>query len=98
MTGIWPSGDIDHMDGNGLNNQWANLRDVTRAVNCQNRRKASVRNKSTGHLGVTLDRGKFIPCIFVGGRNKRLGRFKTLSEATAVYLAAKRSLHEGCTI
>lgn len=33
--GSWPKGDIDHLDGNGLNNRLENMRLVTRQENLQ---------------------------------------------------------------
>lgn len=36
MTGELPNHVIDHMDGNGLNNSWTNLRDVTPSENLRN--------------------------------------------------------------
>jgi hypothetical protein len=45
MLGKWPIFEIDHIDGNKLNDIWENLRDVTNTVNCQNSKK--LRNKSS---------------------------------------------------
>lgn len=95
--GEWPSVDIDHIDGNRTNNRIANLRTATRTVNCQNRRATS--RNSTGLLGASLDRrGKYVAQIASDGRTYNLGRYETAEEAHAAYLAAKRRLHEGCTI
>lgn len=52
LHGIWPSGDIDHIDGDGLNNKIVNLRDVSRQVNTRN---ATIsKNNSSGVNGVTF--------------------------------------------
>lgn len=52
-TGALPNGVCDHIDGNGLNNAWSNIRDVTIKDNAKNlRRKSS--NKS-GVTGVSFD-------------------------------------------
>lgn len=98
MTGEWPAGDIDHINGNREDNRWANLRVVTCAMNAQNRRKAHSNNKSTGVLGVSKDRGRFMASIFVDGKSRKLGRFLTVEEAEAAYLNAKRKHHPGCTL
>lgn len=99
MTGVWPSGDIDHMDGARANNKWANLRDVDKTVNAQNKRKAQS-NSKTGLLGAcwaTRDR-TYIARIKVDGKYKTLGYFETAEEAHGAYVTAKRQLHFGCTI
>lgn len=97
--GEWPSGVIDHVDGNPLNNRIDNLRDVPRSLNNQNQRGAQVKNK-TGYLGVSWHKviGKYHAQIQCLGHKKHLGYFSTPEEAHAVYLAAKREFHEGCTI
>jgi hypothetical protein len=53
MTGKWPNDEIDHSDGDGLNNRWTNLKDVTSQVNCQNKRKYV--SNSSGCTGVYWD-------------------------------------------
>lgn len=101
MTGEWPAGVIDHRNGNGADNRWMNLRDVTVSVNLQNQQKATAQN-TNGLLGAhVLRRGgtvRFQSQIRVNGRRLYLGIFDTPEEAHAAYLAAKRRLHEGCTI
>ena len=51
MTGEFPKGDVDHVDANGENNKWDNLRDVSRSVNRRNSRKPS--NNTSGVTGVS---------------------------------------------
>ena len=97
VHGAWPSGDIDHINGDPKDNRLCNLRDVSTSVNMQNLRKATSRSK-TGLLGAYPHRGAFIAQITVDGRIKSLGRFKTAQEAHEAYLQAKRRHHEGCTI
>lgn len=98
MTGSFPSGVIDHLDGVKTNNRWSNLRDVTQFVNMQNQRLPRAGSKS-GWLGVTAARGgKWLASIKVHGRRIYLGTFREPEEAHAAYLAAKRERHAGCTI
>jgi len=96
-TGEWPRGDIDHMDGNPANNAIANLRDVTKAMNIQNQRRAHKNNK-LGFLGVHELRGKYRAALWAGGRMRHLGAFDTPELAHAAYLDAKRVAHQGCTV
>ncbi len=101
VYGRWPERMIDHVDGNRSNNAIGNLRDVSRAVNGQNQKRAQS-HSSTGVLGVTRIKragGKpYMAQIVVGGKLKYLGVYSTAEEAGAVYLDAKRRLHEGCTL
>lgn len=99
MTGVAPDGEVDHRDGCPSNNRWANLRTADRSSNAQNLRRATARS-STGLLGASFDaeRGQFIAQIQRRGKRKTLGRFDTAQEAHDAYLAAKREIHEGCTI
>jgi hypothetical protein len=99
VYGEWPTHQIDHVNGDKLDNRIANLRDVTDAFNKQNCRLARAHNQ-TGLLGVRQDkrRGVFFSSIKTNGKVKYLGAFETPSQAHAVYIAAKRSLHAGCTI
>lgn len=88
--GTWPEGQIDHIDGNKLNNAIANLRDVSQSTNMQNR-YAIKRKNSHLPMGVTSNgHGKF-------NANIKLGVFNTIEEASAAYMRAKRLFHEGCT-
>lgn len=97
--GEWPTGEIDHINGVRTDNRLANLRDVPKALNAQNLRGAKAQS-ATVVLGVSYDRsrGKFIAQITANRRYFHLGRFDTKEAASAAYLAAKRRLHEGCTL
>lgn len=99
MDGVWPAGDVDHINGISSDNRLENLRDVTRAVNCQNRRRAHSNNES-GLLGVSRDKrsGRWQSRIMVAGKSKSLGMFDAPEDAHSAYVSAKRDLHEGCTI
>lgn len=98
MTGSWPTGDIDHKNGDGHANWWLNLRDVQHKVNNQNERKARSSNKA-GLLGVSRHKnGRFRATIVVDARQTHLGYFSTAEQAHAAYVEAKKSLHDGCTL
>lgn len=80
MTGAWPEGDIDHEDGNGLNNAWSNIRAVSNAENHRNCKMLSV-NKS-GVNGVHWDKRYNKWRVKIGPTF--LGRFDSFEEATRV--------------
>lgn len=94
MTGSWPSGQIDHIDGNPSNNKWNNLRDGTVSMNQHNKR-APYKNNASGYLGVfpVKKTSKYRACINFSGGKKHLGTFDSALEAHEAYLAAKRAYH-----
>ena len=80
--------EVDHIDGNGLNNQKSNLRFATRAQQSQNRR-AHAKTKS-GYKGVCPESGcsTWRAYIIVRGKEVRLGNFPTKEQAAEAYNAA----------
>lgn len=101
MTGEWPEGDIDHIDGNPSNNKWENLRAGSRSDNHENLKTAKSTNKSTGLLGAFSNckpNDKFVAKIQVKGCIKCLGTFDTPEKAHQAYLTAKRELHSFNTL
>jgi hypothetical protein len=97
VHGVWPSGVIDHIDGNGMNNRITNLRDVPISHNMHNRRLRS-KNNVSGFLGVYQVREKFVAQIGSGGQNFRSRAFSTPAEAHAAYLEMKRLHHRGAIL
>lgn len=81
--GHWPRGDIDHIDGNGLNNAIANLRDVDRSANMRNARRKL--NNTSGVNGVYWDKrsGKWHAQIRANGRLIYFGYFEDLEDAAS---------------
>jgi len=90
--GSWPNGEIDHIDGDKLNNRITNLRDVSSQTNAWNRNLAQ-KNNSTGYRGVTKHRNKFMADIKVCGKKIYLGLFDTPELAHQAYLQAKTKHH-----
>lgn len=98
MTGEMPTGQIDHIDGDRLNNRWSNLRDASALINAQNKRRARSDSKS-GLLGASKHSdGRWQARIKADGRYRHLGLFDTKEEAHQAYVLAKRQLHEGNTL
>jgi hypothetical protein len=73
--------EIDHKDGNGLNNQKANLWFCTRAQNLQNRRANT--NSTSQYVGVYFENwtNKWCAAIKKDGRTRKIGRYLTEEEA-----------------
>jgi hypothetical protein len=97
VTGNMPNDHIDHINGNKLDNSFANLRQVTRFGNLQNMRTATKANK-VGFLGVSAHQGKWRAQIMVNGKRIRESGFNTPEEAHQRYLELKRKHHLTCTI
>jgi hypothetical protein len=86
MTGKWPPKWIDHIDCDGLNNKWSNLRLAEVAENLQN-----IKIKPT--TGVRKNRKNYTCTIKVSNVSIYIGSFKTMEEAHEAYLEAKEFLH-----
>lgn len=83
-------GDVDHINGNSLDNRRSNLRVATRGENCANR-KITARNTS-GFKGVSRHRDKWRAAIRAKGTYKHLGYFNSPSAAHAAYVEAAQTL------
>ncbi len=93
VHGRWPMAQIDHVDGDGLNNRISNLREATVAENARNRR-APVTNTS-GFKGVSwvAKHRHWRARIWIDGRNRSLGCFADPAKAHAAYAAAVKAAH-----
>mgnify|MGYP001569182729 CR=1 FL=1 len=81
---------IDHIDGNSLNNQKENLRVCSNAENLRNRSKQ--RNNFSGFKGVSWDksRNNWRVAIQINKKDMFLGRFKTKEKAALTYNKAAK--------
>jgi len=82
--GEFPTYQIDHINGNPLDNRRGNLRDVPQKVN--NRNLARKCNNTTGETNINWDasRNKYAVRVRVDGYRKALGRFPTIQQAIEV--------------
>ncbi len=85
---------IDHVDGDGLNNRRDNLRYATHQQQQFNRKRPNKRN-SSGHKGVTWNdkRQRWMAQIGYSGINIYLGLFSNKTQAAAAYDSAAHRLH-----
>ncbi len=74
---------VDHIDGNGLNNQKSNLRLCSNSQNLRNRKEQ--KNNTTGYKGVSTHGKKYRATIFVNSKQIYLGSFLTKEEAALEY-------------
>ena len=86
MNGVWPSGDIDHINGCPLDNRMANLRIATNPQNQANRLRD--RGKDTPKGVRKLPSGRFQARITVTNRQILLGTFESSDEAQEAYFQA----------
>ena len=94
--GEWPAHEIDHIDGNPLNNKLSNLRDVSHAENKKNIRLH--KNNASGIHGVWWSKytNAWKPYINAGGSRTYLGSFRDFFEACCIRKSAElqRGFHE----
>lgn len=81
VKGKFPDKEGDHINGNGLNNIWSNLRDVTHTENGKNRRLS--RSNTSGYTGLHWNRMEKRWKVHIGVNGKRihLGSFANKQEA-----------------
>lgn len=90
VYGELPSGHIDHIDGNGVNNTIRNLRDVDALTNAKNSRL--YKTSKTGVNGVTIhsQNGKYVSKICANNKTYSLGCYHDFFEACCARKSAER--------
>lgn len=94
VHGEWPAqSEIDHINGDTLDNRIANLRLASRADNGHN--QGLRRNNKSGVKGVTWDaqRCRWYASITIDGKSKSLGRHEEFADAVAARRAAEEEYH-----
>lgn len=86
-----PSEQVDHINGDGLDNRRCNLRLASRSDNKAN--AATYKNNRHGFKGATPYKGRWRAQIVRGGTHHALGIFDTAEEAHAAYCRAAERLH-----
>ena len=85
----WPTDQIDHINGDRLDNRIANLRDVSRTENSRN--SVIPINNTSGHIGVSwrTDVSKWQAYIYAHGKRLHIGHFTDIEDAIAARAAAE---------
>lgn len=91
MKGYWPK-QIDHKDGNVLNNIFSNLRETDKYGNAQNRKKPS--HGKNKYKGVTFysKNNKWGARITFQGNRILIGLFDSPEEANEAYISKAKEL------
>lgn len=87
--------EIDHINGNSLDNRRANIRVCLKEENARN--KARMSHNTSGQSGVTWHKkhGKwYVRVSLPGGRRKSVGLFKTFPEAVEARLQAEAEVYK----
>ncbi len=87
------SGEVDHANGDILDNRRSNLRAATRSENNSNRQKFSNGTPASKYKGVQFTHGKWAASIQKDKERKWLGYFKHEDSAAKAYDIAAKELH-----
>lgn len=90
MTGDWPNDEVDHINGDGTDNRWDNLRDATRVENCRNMRLHNHNTSGVSGVSWRKQRDKWRAYITVENRQINLGHFTEWWDAVCARKSAER--------
>jgi hypothetical protein len=90
VHGQFPQGELDHINGIRNDNRIANLREISRIANVQQRKKSWGKS---GYMGVYANHGKWRVAIQVDKKTITIGNFSCPKEASEAYIAAKAKYH-----
>lgn len=91
MTGEWPEMDIDHINGDGRDNRFKNLRAVPHAINCKN--MALNRRNKHGIVGVGwVEKERFWRVNICDKKQSHIGCYRDFFEACCARKSAEIKL------
>lgn len=79
MTGSFPKHHVDHINHDGADNRWINLREASSTDNNRNIRKHH--DNRTGICGVSMNGNRWVAKIGSDGKQICVGRFDNLFDA-----------------
>ena len=83
---------LDHVDGDRVNNKIENLRECTTVENARNRKKKDNRALPRNVYHAHID-GKYRVCLTIGGKQLSFGTFSDLAAADRVAKQARESFY-----
>lgn len=86
-----PGVDVDHINGNGLDNRRSNLRVCSHSQNMSNRARPS--SNSSGYKGVSREGSRWRAYVTTDGHRMYLGTFDRPEDAARAYDNAASRLH-----
>ena len=86
IHGIWPTHEVDHINGCKSDNRLNNLRDCNGSLNCLNQSGPRINNR-LGIQGVHLIKktGRYRAKCCINGKTHHIGVFATATEAEEAY-------------
>jgi hypothetical protein len=91
VHGVWPTGQIDHINRNKSDNRLINLRDCTISENKQN--SGLYKSNKSGFKGVFNKGNTYEAGIRVNGKKIYLVIFKEAKDAYQAYVCAAKEFH-----
>jgi hypothetical protein len=93
VNGVWPKSQIDHIDGNPLNNRYENLRECDSSQNICNSKLR--RDSKTGVKGVSWhsQAKKYNVRVCINGKRRSMGLFDDKEFAELVSIEARKKYH-----
>lgn len=93
MTGSYPKHNVDHINGDGTDNKWINLRDVTHSENLRNQKLGSA--NTSGIIGVDFCKKTKLwrARIKLHQKEYHLGSFQTKLEAATARKKAEKDFN-----
>lgn len=86
VYGEFPKGQIDHINGNRIDNRICNLRDVSRNENAKN--KSMYKNNTSGVSGISWDKINSKWSVYI--KDLHIGSYKCKLDAVAEVIRARK--------